>query len=242
MSKPRSRGIRASSSKRRAPHRPSFLELHPEIAKIIIDRIGMGAFLETAAAEAGIEINTVRTWVRKGNAERLRRRRVDDDRDAEEADDQTRGRRMRGEERERRLARDQDDAATRIATESYVKFACDIERAQALGEHALLSIITRAAMGGVVVARTIRTDANGNTSTSERFSEPSWNAAAWRLERRAPKRWGPKVEHRIDDMTPASERGQAAQRLARAIERDLAAFPTTEAINGARADTEGDDG
>jgi len=113
---------KTSSRKKRPPRpilgRPTILT--PEIQKRIVDAIKAGAYVETAAAYAGVGKSTFFSWMTKGR----------------KGDKQV-----------------------------YKDFVDAVERAMAAAEMRDVVTITRAA-------------------------ESQWQAAAWRLERKFPSRWG----------------------------------------------------
>jgi hypothetical protein len=63
----------------------------------------------------------------------------------------------------------------RDGVEPYASFYSDFSAAKAQGEQSYVGVIGKAAAGG------------------------NWNAAAWILERRHPKRWGPKVRMIVEE-------------------------------------------
>ena len=115
--------------------------LTDKVEKQILKAIRQGAYIETAAATAGIRKSTLYDWLRRGARER------------------------------RRLAA---SPRARIKTKEirFVRFSDAIEKALADAELADLTIITKA-------------------------SQKTWQAAAWRLERKFPSRYGQRfrLEH-----------------------------------------------
>lgn len=125
---------------------PRLLKLTPALSDKIIGYLRAGAYIETAAAAAGISKQTLYNWLRR--------------------------------------AADEDEKDPRFAA-----FAAAVEESQALAEVRDIALIGKAA-------------------------ETQWQAAAWRLERKSPERWGRKdrvelsgknggaIEHRVstDDL------------------------------------------
>lgn len=105
---------------------PRILKLTPALIEKIVGYLRAGAYVETAAAAAGISKQTLYTWLRRA---------VDEN---------------------------EEDPI-------FAKFAAAVEEAQALAEVRDIALIGKAA-------------------------ETQWQAAAWRLERKSPERWGRKVE------------------------------------------------
>lgn len=105
---------------------PRILKLTPALIEKIVGYLRAGAYVETAAAAAGISKQTLYTWLRRAADE------------------------------------NEEDPI-------FAKFAAAVEEAQALAEVRDIALIGKAA-------------------------ETQWQAAAWRLERKSPERWGRKVE------------------------------------------------
>lgn len=165
-------------------------ELTPEVKEAILQAYGLGCYLETAAAYAGIGEPTLRTWLRRGAKEIKRRRkhreRILDERE-EDAQRQTK---LRKKEIERRKERDQLHQKSWKVEQVYVDFRIEFDRVHAKAELSDLGVISKAARGEYVTKRATRTDKDGATTTTETLGKPEWQAAAWRLERRSPQRWG----------------------------------------------------
>jgi transposase len=117
------------------------LLLTDKVQRQIIKAISQGAYIETAAAVAGIRKSTLYDWLRRGARERRRL---------------AANRRARAKTKEMR----------------FVRFSDAVEKALAEAELADLTIITKA-------------------------SQKTWQAAAWRLERKYPARYGQRfrLEH-----------------------------------------------
>jgi hypothetical protein len=124
--------------------------LNPELQKVIVDTVGAGNYLETAAGVAGISISGLHKWLDKGRTERDLRTR--------------------------------DDYQPNPDHTIYVDFVDAVEKARAIAEARAVVHIQRAASDG------------------------TWQAAAWFLERTAPKRWG-----RKDYMTHSGPDGGALE-------------------------------
>jgi transposase-like protein len=105
---------------------PRILKLTPALIEKIVGYLRAGAYVETAAAAAGISKQTLYNWLRRAVDENER-------------------------------------------DPIFAKFAAAVEEAQALAEVRDIALIGKAA-------------------------ETQWQAAAWRLERKSPERWGRKVE------------------------------------------------
>ena len=129
-----------------------------EVQNKIVAAMQHGAYIETAAAYAGISKDTLHRWLKLG-------------------------------------AR----AKTAGKSSRFVAFSDAIERAMADCELRDLETIGLFARGLPVEIHHEKTtvDAHGHTSTEtkvERRIERHWTAAAWRLERKHPERWGRKME------------------------------------------------
>lgn len=103
-------------------------KLTPEVQEKIVQAIRAGAYIETAAAYAGVNKQTLYNWMKRGNQQR---------------------------------------------SGKYRRFLDAVEKALADAEMRDLLIITKAA-------------------------EVDWKAAAWRLERKFPDRWGRKERVQAD--------------------------------------------
>lgn len=125
--------------------------LTPEVQEAIVKALHVGAYVETAAATAGIRKSTLYDWLRRGAREK------------------------------RRLLKEKK-AKPKRGESRYVAFSDAVKKAMADSE--LLDIATIA-----------------------KASRRTWQAAAWRLERKYPDRWGRR--DRID----ASISGKAGKPL-----------------------------
>lgn len=179
--------------------RPTILT--PDLAATVINHIRAGSYVETAAAAAGIHKDTFYTWLREGAKEQRR---------AEEGrEHKPRNGKPIGEPEKERLA-------------MCAEFAAGVEQALAESELADSAIIGRAARG----VPNMVLGADGKTQVQDGWViAPQWQAAAWRLERKHPKRWARTDKHeisgrdgepvKVDQVLHVSEEAlaQAAQRL-----------------------------
>ena len=157
--------------------RPS--KFSAEKQKQIVQAIELGNYIETAAAYAGINKSTLYEWLKRGQREIDRVERL----------------------MEKNPEKDFEDLVDPEEVE-YIHFSNAVERALAKAEFRDVATITQAAQGGkemteVTIKMEKYVDADGNIhereiERSERTKKamPSWQAAAWKLERRDPERWG----------------------------------------------------
>ena len=82
----------------------------------------------------------------------------------------------------------------------FFQFFHAIKRATAEAEIREGAIIEQAARGGQLVKRTTRTLKDGTVIVTERFTVGDWRAAAWRLERRFPMRWGRRETRQLAEL------------------------------------------
>lgn len=116
------------------------VKLNEEIQKKVVDAVRAGNYLETAAAYSGLDVSTVRRWVKRG---------------------------------EREIQRLESKGAKSKASEKkYIEFCTAIKKASAESEMRDVLVIGNAA-------------------------KEAWQAAAWRLERKYPDRWGRKDKHEV---------------------------------------------
>ena len=121
-------------------------KLTAEVQEQIVTAVQNGAYLETAAAYAGVSKQALFKWLK------------------------------RGREQKRGLYRNFVDA---------------VEKAMADAELRDLALISRAAAGVPIKKTKTIKRANGTIETTvEESTQVSWQAAAWRLERRFPDRYG----------------------------------------------------
>lgn len=151
---------------------PRVLKLTPALSDKIIGYLRAGAYIETAAAAAGISKQTLYNWLRR--------------------------------------AADEDEKDPRFAA-----FAAEVEKSQALAEVRDIALIGKAA-------------------------ETQWQAAAWRLERKSPERWGRKdrMEHLGPDGGPLKIEVDASALVARiaALSAEGAAASAAGEASGGAAD------
>lgn len=118
-------------------------KLTPEVQATIVNYVRAGAYIETAAAAAGISKDSFYRWMRRGAREKQRVEKI--------------------------LAEDETATFDEVVNEEerrYVEFVDAVEKALAEAELRDLLVIGQAAKAG------------------------AWQAAAWRLERKFPERWG----------------------------------------------------
>jgi len=75
-------------------------------------------------------------------------------------------------------------------TGKHKEFSDAVKKALAAGELRDLAVIDKAASGYEVVKTRIEDGVKGRTETTETHWEFAWQAAAWKLERKFPSRWG----------------------------------------------------
>lgn len=115
------------------------------LAEKVLQYVRSGAYIETAAAAAGINKQTLFRWLREG---------------------------------------------AKGKNKSLSDFSAAVEKALGEAELRDLLIIGRAATGGEVIADVTVTKPDGTTVRDRKLSVPQWQAAAWRLERKFPDRYG----------------------------------------------------
>jgi len=146
--------------------RPSKITL--EIQEKICSAMLMGAYIETAAAYASINKQTLYTWMKKGNAQKAG---------------------------------------------IYRTFLDAIEQAMSKCELRDLEAIDKVATG-----RPEKQDINGNIISQS--MAPNWKAAAWRLERKYPKKWGRREQIHVENDSDGPEE----ENLNAAVNRALASL------------------
>jgi len=133
-----------------------------------------GGYIETAAAYAGINKSTFYDWLKRGQREKDR------------------------------VAKNPEQRSIRKAERPFVEFSDAVERALAQAEVRDLEVVDKAAQGGREVQRiTERYERVVDAETGEiqeeylvnrtevtETKDPEWRAAAWKLERRNPEKWG----------------------------------------------------
>lgn len=140
--------------------RPS--KITPTLVDAIISSLKAGCYLETAAAFSGITRSTLQEWMKRGRKE---------------------------------LERLSNPRTKPSKTEvQFVILINGITRAMAEAEIRDVSQIAKAALGGQkLTEEKIKKDNKGNIISHEiitKMTLPQWQASAWRLERKYPKRWG----------------------------------------------------
>ena len=130
-------------------------KLTPDVHRQIIEFIKTGVRIKTACEAAGIAYSTHRTWMLRGEAEETRLK--------------------------------QAGTKARKAEKPYLEYMEAIKKARAELEAELLEGIENAITGGKIIVKTVkRFDRAGNLieqHTEEKRVPPSWQAAAWKLER-----------------------------------------------------------
>lgn len=143
-----------------------------QIIENILSAIRAGTYIETAAAFAGISKDTLYRWMKRGR-------------------------------REKRRLEKNSRARVSAAEAPYVIFVEGVTKAFADAEVRDVGIIAQAARGGQkYVEEKVITDAQGRVvskQTTTKAIPPQWQAAAWRLERKYPKKWGRRVAIRKDE-------------------------------------------
>lgn len=170
--------------KRSKGGRPSLISA--QIVENILSAIRAGTYIETAAAFAGITKDTLYRWLKRGRREK------------------------------RRLEKNPRSRMSASET-PYVIFADGVMKAFADAEVRDVSIIAQAARGGQkYVEEKIIVDAKGNVvskQTTTKTIQPQWQAAAWRLERKYPKKWGRRVAIRKDEGTGEETAEEYAKKM-----------------------------
>lgn len=159
-------------------------KINPEMIQEIIKLLEVGCYLDTAAAMVGIHKTTFNTWLRRGARELDRRFRYELDVEAK------RGKRRKPTEKKLDLIEKQHHERLCEKEQIFVEFQQAVSKAMAISEVNDLQIIGDVAKGGQVIESRTRVNENGEEMTLERKTKPDWQAAAWRLERRNPNRWG----------------------------------------------------
>lgn len=157
-----------------------------QIITDILSSLKAGCYIETAAAYAGISKDTLYNWLKRGRREK------------------------------RRLAKN-PRARPYQSEAQFVIFVDGVTRAMSESEVRDVSIIAQAANGGQrYVEEKIITDAQGNIlskQTTTKGIPPQWQAAAWRLERKYPKKWGRRVAILKDEGTGEETAEEYAKKM-----------------------------
>lgn len=141
--------------------------LTPEVHKRLVDAIGNGIPVESAAAYAGIHHGTFYLWMRKAEAA-LQAYAPDPD------------------------TPDIDDIVANMPEleQRYVLLLNDVKRARSEATSRNVLLIQKAAAGGYVIEETERKLPDGTTERTIRRQPPDWRAAAFWLERQNLKEFG----------------------------------------------------
>ena len=154
--------------------RPSLID--QKTMEDVFTALRAGNYTETAAAYAGICRATYDQWLRRGR-------------------------------RELRRLKKSPRAKMKASEIIYVAFYKGCRKALADAEARDVSLIARAATGGariVEVKEVMQGTQIVSRITTTKELQGEWTAAAWRLERRYPKRWGRRLAIRKDE-TPGEE-------------------------------------
>jgi hypothetical protein len=182
------------------PHIGRPTALTEDVARTITGVVAKGNYVETAAAVAGVPIKTVRHWMLIGRKALREHGTVD---------------------------------ACPEDLRSAAAFSASLEKALGIAEMRDLEVVDKAAQGGAPLGHRVRTRRTYTQTLpgigavpvveeteSEQTSSaaPVWQAAAWRLERRHPKRWGRKQDLTVkgDKKRPLIPMAQVRQMLAEA--------------------------
>lgn len=149
--------------------RPS--KLTPELAHKIVRMIQDGTYAAQAATANGITEQTYYNWMSRGERALTARQELPP---RPEYLKRSKARKAEREEYRKQLAAIRKERL-------YTEFFEAIKRAEAISEHRAIRLIREAAEPQTKV------DKDGNTTTTY-----NWQAAAWYLERKFPKRWGRK--------------------------------------------------
>lgn len=140
---------KANIALRRKTGRPS--KLTPDVQQTIVSAVRVGNYLETASALAGINVDTIRDWLKQG---------------------------------------------ARASRGKYKDFSVAVKKAIAEAEARDVAIIDKAADGWDKISQRVTKKRNEKgeleviEQTAEQTREFAWTAAAWRLERKFPHKWG----------------------------------------------------
>jgi hypothetical protein len=193
-------------------------KLSPEREGEIIKYLQLGLYLEQAFQMAGIGASTGMLWLNRGKREQERKEKYFEMLERwKEADDKKKPTSI--EKKKREAARKEHNKAHK-REKVYSDFQQKVAKALAHSELSDLGVIARSAMGGAVLERKTVTTGEGEEATTtvfEKLSSPQWQASAWRLERRNPKRWArtQRIEVGGDDEKPPV--GVVAMTMAEAV-------------------------
>lgn len=139
-------------------------KLTPELIDKISSYIRLGAYVETAAASAGVHKATFYEWMKKGA------------------------------QKKSGLCRALNDAVSKAVADGELR---DLKRIEDAAQGTRTAILLKDETGKQVV------DKDG-MNVYIKPMDPDWKAAAWKMERRNPKQWGPRqtIEHGGKDGEP----------------------------------------
>lgn len=142
------------------PGRPP--KISPEIISAIITAIKAGNYMETAAAFAGISKDTLYRWLKMGAREL------------------------------QRVIK--EGGRIKAKLKPYCRLSQEIEKATSEAEIRDVSMISKAAAGANTITETHEYYDERGTLVKKlsitKQAGPQWQAAAWRLERKYPGKWG----------------------------------------------------
>jgi hypothetical protein len=96
------------------------------------------------------------------------------------------------------LQRGRGEHPHREQTALYAQFAHAVMHAQAMDEVQTIARITQAGRGGALLrVRTVQRR-DGSTVTTKTYSAPDPRADIWRMERKFPERWAPRVRIAVE--------------------------------------------
>lgn len=158
--------------------------INPEMIEEVVKLLQMGCYIDTASAMIGVHKNTFNGWIKRGARELDRRFRYEQDVESKK------GKKRTPAERKLDLIEKQHHERLCEKEQMFVDLQQAVAKAMAVSEINDLTIIGEVAKGGHVIESRTRVNDDGEQTTLERKTKPDWQAAAWRLERRNPNRWG----------------------------------------------------
>ncbi len=168
-------------------------KLTAEVQEIICNALAVGSYLSEALLLASIDARTFRRWMARGAVEVARRERA-----AHEATYDVKNAKARAPSSKRAKQIESSSSKMAAREQLFVDFRRAVEHSLAKAETSMLQVITRAAVGGAVIETSTITRERDNgdreTVVVEKRARPEWTAAAWRLERRYPAKWGRRLE------------------------------------------------
>lgn len=184
--------------------RPS--KLTEALTTELVKQLSLGMYLEEAAAVVGISRSQLHEWLKRGAREVARRERFDELKFTERAHGSVVQRQRATKAWQEKLHEHEQISAQE---QLYVDFSEKVKSAMSTATSSMLGVITRAALGGAVIetVTTSRTLADGSVEKTvvEKKARPEWTAAAWRLERRSPSKWGRRLEFMERAELPSDE-------------------------------------